>query len=466
VARRADATLGLGERLATALELIERRAGGALASLQIADALGAAGVADTRRAFPIFARGGAARREALRSGGWAFVALAVGLAFAFWPAAGSAVTPGAGRDALALADPGSQEDELAPRLLQTADGDQTGEAVRARTERPEDIGEAPGLLGQAENQAPGQAAQAAQTAADQAQQGAAGQQNPNVAERQAALQDLGDALRQTQTGKQAGEALRSGDTQRASQQLSQLADQVRNLSPGERQALAQSFQQAAGRIGEKDRVLGDAARRAADALGQFRNQEAEQAIRDAANQVRQTGEQAEAQRALQDRQQQIQSGGQPQMPQMPGADRQPGSPDSSRSANQQAGRPDAGAAGSASSVDLAQLEGELRGGGLESGSSGTGTGAGTGAGADIKGPPTRLNVEARTITVQAEEREGPTQWRPPSPNAPPSAPPPAAALPGGPASAAPVGSGLDINSVPLDLADPVRQYFTPEQPKP
>ncbi|MGH2354438.1 MAG: glycosyltransferase, partial [Chloroflexota bacterium] len=50
------------------------------------------------------------------------------------------------------------------------------------------------------------------------------------------------------------------------------------------------------------------------------------------------------------------------------------------------------------------------------------------------------------------------------PNAAPAAPPPASApLPAGPASAARVGAGPDINSVPWDLVAPVREYFTPEQ---
>ena len=94
-------------------------------------------------------------------------------------------------------------------------------------------------------------------------------------------------------------------------------------------------------------------------------------------------------------------------------------------------------------------------------------GGGAGNGSEGREAPHRLSVDARPIQVQAEEREGPTQWRPPSPSAAPSGPAATTApVPSGPVSALPVGAGPDLNSVPWDLAGPVRQYFTPDTAKP
>ena len=116
-----------------------------------------------------------------------------------------------------------------------------------------------------------------------------------------------------------------------------------------------------------------------------------------------------------------------------------------------------------SGIAITSSDGEMNANFAVSGTSSS-QGAGNGEGGDpLSGAPHRLSVDARVVQVEAEEREGPTQWRPPSPNAPPAAAPPAvAAAPGAPASAAPVGAGPDLNSVPWDLAGSVRQYFTPD----
>jgi hypothetical protein len=473
-ARRTDAALALRERLSTALELLETAATGPLVQRQVHDALEVAKAVRPQEAFPVYTAASEQRRSALRTSGYGTVALAAAFALIIWPAATPVrARPPAEREFLALADTGRREEiaRVDPYARPNAD------AIEGRTARPDELGEAaPGLLGPAENansrQADAQGAQSGQGDQRGAQQDAQSQSSASAAQREAALQDLGNALRQTQTARQAGESLRAGDTERASQQLSQLADQSRNLSPGERQSLAQAFREASQQIGEKDPALSDAAQRAGDALGQFRSQEAQQAIRDAANQVRDSGRQAQAQRELAERAQQLQSGGQAQLPQQgqqgqAGDSRQQGDQASRGQQGQQGQSGGARSEGAGSdAASLAQLEAELRGGTMGGSGSG-GAGAGSGAGANREGPPQRLNVDARTVTVNAEVGEGPNLWRLPSPNAVPGGPPPGPqVVPGGPISASPVGAGLDLNAVPYDLADPVRQYFTPEQPKP
>ena len=469
VARRTDASLGLGERLATALELAETGRDGPFVRRQLQDALATIDSVNAGRAFPLFAEGTNSRRQALRSGGWGAGALLAALLLVLWPAA-AGILPGQDRELLALADPNRREDQAIPRFQPDLDAEAT-EGIRALNQQPNELGEAPGLVGAPQSQ-PEQAGQQGQASSspNDARREAAEQQNPNAAQREQALQELGNALRQSQTGRQAGDALRNGDTERASQQLSQLAEQARNLSPGERQSLSQAFQQAAQQIGDKDRALADAARRAGESLSEFRNREAQQAIRDAAAQVQQSGQQAQAQRDLEARQQQMQNGQQPQLPslgkQSQGqAGRQDANQQGRPGASQAPGRPDGGQTGSG--AELSQLEAELRGSGLQSGNGGAGEGGGTGAGAERQGAPSRLNLQSQTMTVEAEVRDGPSNFRPPNPNAPPAMPPPPLVTsPGAPASANPVGAALDTNTVPLDLADPVRSYFTPGQVKP
>ena len=484
-ARRTDASLALRERLATALELIDAGNRGPIAELQIADATTAAAGLDARAAFPYFAPGTEARSRALRSTALALGGLvAVALLIFTWAGATGIGPFDQGRE-LALAEPGTEQDSIIREPPLSAGQTGQAEAVTPLSQRPEEMGDtAPGLVGNQQNpqgaagapdgQQPGQQGQ-------QAQQDARSQQNANVAERQQALQDLAKALRQSQTARSAADSLARGDTQKASEQLNQLASQVSRLSPGERQTLAQSFQQAAQQIGDKDKPLAEAAQRASTALSQFRNQDAQQAIRDAANQVKDSGQQAEAQRQLQQRANELERGGQPQLPQSQSAAQrgqqqgsvQQGQPQSSQSqagqqgqAGQQSQPRDSGQ-GNGQADSLAQMESDLRNGALGGQAAGqsSGQGAGAGEGANPLGAPHRLAVDARLVQVEAEERDGPSVWRPPSPNAPPApAPPPAAAAPGAPPSANPVGASPDLNTIPWDLVTSVQKYFTPDQP--
>jgi hypothetical protein len=467
VARRTDAALGLHERLATALELSDTKVQGKLVQRQIADALAAVSNIDPREAFPAFAPGSAARLRAQRSAGFGALALAATLVLILWPSAASSLLVDR-EGALALADGMQSGEEAIPRFQpgELENEARPGEGINALTDRPDEFGDIQGLLGQqpSPNQglAPGEAAR-------DARRDAADQQSGDMAQRQQALDALGEALRQSQTARQAGEALRSGDTNRASQQMSQVADQVRDLSPGERQSLAQAFQQAAQNIGNRDQQLASAAQRAAEALRDFRNQDAQRAINDAAQQVRESGQQIQEQRELDQRQEQMQSGGQPSLPslQQQAGQNGTGQPENGQRAPQAPSRTEAGGAG-ANGIDLSALEAEMRDGALQSGAGGRGAGGGTSSGSEAPGAPTRLSVTGRTLTVDAEVRDGPSQWRPPNPNAPPAViQPPTAPVPGAPASSVQVASGLDLNSVPADLADPVRAYFSPEQaPRP
>ncbi|HET7771447.1 MAG TPA: hypothetical protein VFN74_21935 [Chloroflexota bacterium] len=466
VARRTDASLGLHERIATALELTETGVQGPIAERQVAEALTMLRQLDPRDAFPAFAPGSRARVRAQRSALWGGLALALALLLVFWPSAARSLLVDR-EGALALADPSEMGEEIAPRFLpDTMDGEaRPGEGVSGLTNRPDEFGDLQGLLGQ---QPPAAQGSPAGEAAREARRDAADQASSDMAQRQQALDALGDALRQSQVARQAGEALRSGDTNRAAQQLNQVAEQLRDLSPGERQALAQAFQQAAQNIGSRDPQLSAAAQRAAQALQDFRNQDAQRAINDAAQQVQEAGRQIQEQQALADRQEQMQSGGQPNLPTLGQQQGQgSGQPEAGQRGPQAPSRTEAGGAGN-NMADLASLEAEMRNGDISMGGGGRGSGGGTSSGSETPGAPTRLSVAGRTVMVDAEVGQGPSTWRPPNPNAPPAViQPPNAPVAGAPASSVQVASGLDVNAVPQDLADPVRAYFTPEQaPRP
>jgi len=481
-ARHTDTALRLRERLATALELLDHgqpddaNPPNPLVVRQIADATAAAARLEPKAAVPLWPTAGEALRRLLRRGGLASLLLIGAAVLALAPGGVSPLAPQSPQDRrLAMAEPGRSEEELA-QPPGTAGGEL--QSVGALSQRPNEVGQpSEGLLTPPQQSQPAQAggdqSAPADPSAQQVQQDVSSQQDASIAQRQQAVQDLGNALRQSQVARQAGESLRQGDTQRGSQQLAQVADQVSRLSPGERQTLSQALDQAAQQIGSKDQRLANQARQAAEALSQYRNRDAQQAIRDMANQVRDTGQQAQAQRDLQQRAAQLQRGGQPQLPQgsqsgttQQGQQGQPSQQSGQGQPPREGGSAGAQDQGQQGQGDLAQLEAGLQSGGL-SGNSG-GTGAGTGSGADLQGPPQRLNVQGHPVEVQAEVGEGPTLWRPPSPNAPPvTALPPASATSSSPASSAPVGAGPDLNSVPRDLAGSVRQYFTPpDQPQP
>jgi hypothetical protein len=468
-ARVTDASHSLKERIATALELLDTGARGEVVDRQLQDARASLLRIAPGQAFPAFAVENGARRKAVRQLTAGVLLLAAALGLALWPAAQGAHVADADAERLVLADPGRHE-ELLQRPLVPEQNQFDGAEVQGRSSQPQDVGDLSGLVGenqQASQPQPGAVSQPASgQPGDQAQRDAQNQQSASTLERQEALRDLGAALRQSQTGRAAGDSLQRGDTQRASQQLAQVADQVQRLSPGERQSLSQALSEAARQIGTKDQALADAARRAGAATSEFRNQEAQNAIRDLASQVNEIGREAEAQRNLAQRAQQMQQGGQPQLPpglQNPqdqsGLGSQPGDQRAGSQASTQPPRQggDGGDAG-----DLSGLEAALRGSGLR-GVSG-GEGAGGADGTKQEGTAQRLNAEGRLVQVQAEVGEGPSQWRPPNPGAAPAAPPPAAApLPGAAPSTVEVRTGVDLNSVPWELANSVRQYFTPEQ---
>src|SRR5207245_1547256 len=82
----------------------------------------------------------------------------------------------------------------------------------------------------------------------------------------------------------------------------------------------------------------------------------------------------------------------------------------------QAGQTRSGGDSASGNQSLSDLENDLRSGAMN-GTSGS-QGAGNGEGGDpLSGAPHRLSVDARVVQVEAEEREGPTQWPPPSPTA-------------------------------------------------
>jgi hypothetical protein len=474
-ARRADSHLGLRAQLATALELLDAGVEGELVTMQVTGASGIARAIVPAKALPAIPTDARWRRDASVRLGTALAALAATAVILAWPEppADASIVE---EPTLVLADARVAGETPPPVMPDASDRLGTGDAIEARGARPGEAGtQGSGLLGdRPDGEAPGQP-QAGQAPND-ASKGAQAQdglQQPSAAARAEALQKLGDALRQAQASRAAGESLRRGDAPRAADQLNQLADQLAKLGPSEREALANAFDQAARDTQTADRQVSDAARQASQALSQFRENDARDAIRREANAVRQAGEASNAQRDRDARASDLARGAQPSLPQGNQAGAQPSSAGAKTppqaGQGDRAGEGQSGAGGLARQGDdgeggLGTLDQQLRAGSADASgnATGPGSGVGSGAGSAASGRATRLEAQAVPISVEAQQGEGPSTWRPPRSDTPAAPPPAPAAVPGGPASSAPIGAAADVNAIPREHAGAVRQYFTPD----
>ena len=482
IARRTDDALGLRAQLATALELTDAGTSGELADRQVERASRTALSISPSAAVPLLPRDPIWRRTARSSLAASTVSLVAAILVGFWPATATN-SPESTEPTLVLADARTPSESPAgePTPFGQAQGASPGgDAIEARTNRPSDSGtSSSGLLGQRDDQGQprgrGQQAEASRGAPDPASQAT------TAAQRGEALQKLGDALRQAQASRAAGESLRRGDTERAAEQLSQLADQVSRLPSSERESLAEAFNQAGAQTSSGDRQVSDAAKQAAQALSQYKTSDAREAIRREASAVRQAGDANAAERDRDSRARDLTRSGQTSLPDRSDSSGEPaGGEKGSASGEQprdasgrpgQNGQPGQGAQGRDGSVtegSLGNLEQQLRSGGLDGDGTGPGqgSGAGRGVGSTSSGPATRLDAQSVPVSVQAQEGDGPSTWRPPRPDTPLVAPPPAPVVAAGPASNSPVGAGPDINAVPREYTEAVRQYFLPESAPP
>ena len=471
-ARRADDHLRLRAQLATALELLDGNVEGELAALQIATASTAARTIVPSSALPAVPTDPRWRRDAATRFGASVVALAASAAILAWP--DPPVDPRIiDEPTLVLADaraPG--EAPLPPVMPDTSDRAGNGDAIESRGARPSEAGsQANGLLGDRKDGDGTGSPQGGQAPSDASRTGQAqdGLQPPSAAARAEALQKLGDALRQAQASRSAGESLRRGDAARAADQLNQLADQLPKLGPGERETLANAFDQASKDTQSSDRQVSDAARQASQALSQFRENDARDAVRREANAVRQAGEAATAQRDRDTRASDLARGSQPSLPQgdqsgVPQPKDGAKTPPQSGAGEGQSGGGGPARVGDDAEGGLGTLDQQLRTGSADASGNATGPGSGVGSGAGSAAPgrATRLEAQAVPVAVEAQQGEGPSTWRPPRSDTPAAPPPAPASLPGGPASSAPIGAASDVNAIPREHAGAVRRYFTPD----
>lgn len=118
------------------------------------------------------------------------------------------------------------------------------------------------------------------------------------AQAQQDLRNLANALNDNSTTRQAAQDLQNGDYNRAAQDLQQVASTVDQLSPQARQQLANDLQQAAQQTSASNMPLSEAEARAAQALQMGNAAQQQQAVRDLAQQVQQTGGQVRSQQDL------------------------------------------------------------------------------------------------------------------------------------------------------------------------
>ncbi len=118
------------------------------------------------------------------------------------------------------------------------------------------------------------------------------------AQAQQDLRNLANALNDNSATRQAAQDLQNGDYNRAAQDLQQVASTIDQLSPEARQQLANDLQQASQATSGSNMPLSEAEARAAQALQMGSAAQQQQAVRDLAQQVQQTGGQVRSQGEL------------------------------------------------------------------------------------------------------------------------------------------------------------------------
>ncbi len=264
VARRVDQLLGLRERLATALELHDRDAHDLLSERQQEDA-GALARTLTARQLPL-----RVDRQPLL---WAIPPLILSALLLF-------VLPNPQDQVLA------QRQAVQAALAESADQlaeleRQIGEETQLSAEDRERLLKELQALQEQLRRNPGDPQEAL---ADLSAAEARLRQNldPNSDARRAALEQLARNL-ETLSGRQPGQR---PDVQQAASQLDQLAQQLDQLSPAERQQLAEQLAQQAAQTAASDPATAQRLQNAANALRQGDMQQAAAQLQQAAERVR------------------------------------------------------------------------------------------------------------------------------------------------------------------------------------
>ena len=287
-ARVLDRQLGLRERVATAVSLLNSADGGAVATRQIVDTSRLAADPTLRRAIsPRLPR-----RDLVRAAGSLAITLALVVANSLVPARGAPV------DAAAL-EPNQQAAEISAgdwtELAETDPG-----SLDSRGDDPETARKLAELKRQLESGeiSAQQYADRVATLEDGLRERAA-----ESARQQESLARLADALKDSSATRDVANSLNRGDYAAAAQQMGELADQADRLSEQARQEMADNLSAAAEQVGEHSPTLADAAKRSADALRQGDRDDARSEIRELSEQMADAGEavtqQSDAGRALQ-----------------------------------------------------------------------------------------------------------------------------------------------------------------------
>ncbi len=270
-ARAVDRTVGLADRLGTAVELATRGPAGALAVVQIADATAVARRLRPADAVPL----AGARHDAL---------LTLGLALL---TAGTLLLAGLGDGRPSLL--------VALRHLLGGDADHVSAAQATVPPGPTDRAQldsrlAP-LLEQLESLRANEATLSPEEVA--ARRAAAAQQLADLAATsrtlQEALAELARALQGAAAGREVAENLLQGDYQRAAEALKALGRDSDQLSQAGRRQLAEALRQAQAGVRPLSPELAERVQRAAQALGGRDYRRTERALDELADAVAQAG---------------------------------------------------------------------------------------------------------------------------------------------------------------------------------
>jgi hypothetical protein len=132
--------------------------------------------------------------------------------------------------------------------------------------------------------------------------------DPQAAAQREALDQLAKQLANSNspTAREVGDALKSGDPNKAAEQLKKAADDAASMSPEERKALAQALRQARDQTVALDPQLAQRLNEAADALDSNDTKAAQDALNNVTQQVQDTGQHLATQQRIQQALAQIQ----------------------------------------------------------------------------------------------------------------------------------------------------------------
>jgi hypothetical protein len=265
VARRADQTLALKERLVTAVEFQQRRVSSPLAALQLRDTVEQFRRYEPLESFPI--RLPARELNALL----VLSLLAVGLVLAPNP----------------MEQTVRQREQVAVTIKQEAERINKLADELSTQEEPEDFADIQDALRAAASAIGDRqlSPEEANAALQRLEQQLLASQDPSTGELEDALASLAGSLASEQSTRDLGTSLARGDIRQAAREMRRLGEEAESMPPADRLKLSRALRQAGNRASRSNAELSQALLQSSEALDGGQTDQASDSLSEAANQL-------------------------------------------------------------------------------------------------------------------------------------------------------------------------------------